>query len=728
MPPPSAVPTPGQAAELERLVYAFDQAWQGGAPPRIETFWTPAAGTPLLTELVKIDLERRWRRPGAGPADLPARPRLEDYVARYPQLGPIGQIELPLIEEEYRVRRCWGDQPGHAEYQARFGRHGAALIQALTRIDAELRAEFAAAPGDSGVAGGPKVDPTPCQATAAVPRPPAPAAVTTAVRLFDTLRQHQLLKPSQQKDIARELRNGRFPDARTLAGELVRRGMLTPFQANQAFQGHAAALVLGPYVLQQRLGEGGTGEVFAARHRHLDRLVALKQLRKDLLTDQEAVTRFQREVHVVSQLADPHVVHAYDAGPVGTNYFLAMEYVEGIDLHRLVRQNGPLPAPVALEYVRQAALGLRCIHEHGLVHRDIKPSNLIVTKAKGSKAQGAELIKILDLGLARLHRPIDEATAAVTGASAVLMGTLDYMAPEQALDFHNVDIRADIYSLGCTLYYLLTGQPPFPGGTLAHKVLRQQQAQPQPIEQLRPDLPAALPQLLNHMMAKQPEARYQSPAELGSALGALLTGSIPAMPVPAAPGRKPGQAAPVAAGVAEVAVAATLPTALAARKRDRFGRMIARVAREMSSRPRLLGSAGVLLAVLVLAALFLRPAREDNFEGRWKVVAQVYDGVRTPDATLESMRIVVNRERQFTTWQGQTVLAKGRTSYDPTKRPRTFDSVLEDGTMTYGIYEVDGNTVKYCYVLGGKSSDRPADFVSKPGDRRYIEVLQRVKE
>jgi serine/threonine protein kinase len=228
-------------------------------------------------------------------------------------------------------------------------------------------------------------------------------------------------------------------------------------------------------------------------------VVALKIIRPELLTDAEAVNRFQREMAVLSRLDHVNVVHAYDAGRLGTTYFLAMEYVEGTDLARLVKQAGPLPVMQACAYIRQAALGLQHAHERGLVHRDIKPHNLIMSLREGR-------IKVADLGLARLPRAAnEEATAALTGAGtdagvtppgAVMMGTTDYLAPEQALDFHKADIRADIYSLGCTLWYLLTGQPPFSGGTLAEKLLSHQTREPPAIDKLRPDVPAGLAAVL----------------------------------------------------------------------------------------------------------------------------------------------------------------------------------------------------------------------------------------
>src|SRR5205807_131413 len=188
-----------------------------------------------------------------------------------------------------------------------------------------------------------------------------------------------------------------------------------------------------------------------------------------------------REVRAVAQLSHPNVVTAFEVNQAGAKHFLAMELVDGIDLARLVQQSGPLPVEQSCEYIRQAALGLQHAHERGLVHRDIKPHNLIMSVRDG-------LIKVADLGLARLPRTMNaDVTAALSGVkgtgtltpeNAVLMGTADYLAPEQAQDFHGADIRADIYGLGCTFYYLLTGRPPFPAPTLVEKVLRHQQALP----------------------------------------------------------------------------------------------------------------------------------------------------------------------------------------------------------------------------------------------------------
>ncbi|OAI46371.1 hypothetical protein AYO44_02070 [Planctomycetaceae bacterium SCGC AG-212-F19] len=356
----------------------------------------------------------------------------------------------------------------------------------------------------------------------------APATpLATAATLQETLRQLQLLTADQLHELGGL--PGKAGDPRQLGKDLLQRGWLTAYQVNMLLQGHGADLIFGPYLLLERLGEGGTGQVFKARHVRMQRVVALKVIRRELVADAETVARFYRETQVISRLAHPNLVHAYDAGPIGATHFLAMEYVEGTDLARLVKEQGPLSVGQACDYLRQAALGLQHIHENGLVHRDIKPSNLMAVKAHG--AQSGDVIKLLDLGLARLQEqvhgksatrlPGGQAITTLTLAGPVTIGTVDYLSPEQALDFHTVDIRADIYSLGCSFYYLLTGQPPFPRGTLAQKLLKHQQADPPSLASVRPELPAALEPLVKRMLAKRPEARFAAPADLVATLQAL---------------------------------------------------------------------------------------------------------------------------------------------------------------------------------------------------------------
>lgn len=268
---------------------------------------------------------------------------------------------------------------------------------------------------------------------------------------------------------------------------------------------------LGEYELLAKLGEGGMGAVYKARQTRLDKLVALKVLPKDRTSDPQALARFEREMRAVGRVSHANIIQAHDARDIDGTTVLVMEYVDGLDLSQLVARLGPLPITVACELVRQTALGLQCAHENGLVHRDIKPSNLMLTR------QG--VVKILDLGLARLGAE-PAAGGELTSANQP-MGTADYMAPEQTTDSHSVDIRADLYSLGCTLYKLLSGQAPFGGPTYRtamHKMMAHFGDPPPPICTLRADVPEPLAAILDRLLAKSPGDRPAAPIEVADLL------------------------------------------------------------------------------------------------------------------------------------------------------------------------------------------------------------------
>jgi DNA-binding NtrC family response regulator len=335
--------------------------------------------------------------------------------------------------------------------------------------------------------------------------------------LIEEARRSGVLEPEQQDELDRQL-SARFPEPRELTDELLRRGWLTAWQLTQLAEGRDRPLVLGQYVLLDVLGQGGMGEVFKARQRRLKRVVALKVIRGECFRSPGAVQRFRREIEAAARLAHPNIVRIYDADEHNGLHFLAMEYVEGTDLDRLLKRHGPLPVPQACAYVRQAATGLQHAHECGLVHRDVKPSNLLL-------AAGG-VIKLLDLGLARLEPgAAQQGTADDLTQSGAVLGTPDYIAPEQALNARTVDIRADLYSLGCTFYHFLTGQAPFNGSTWTQKLLQHQLEAPAPVEQLRPDVPPAVAAVVRRLMAKHPQDRYQTPAEVVAALGPLAAQS-----------------------------------------------------------------------------------------------------------------------------------------------------------------------------------------------------------
>jgi serine/threonine-protein kinase len=343
--------------------------------------------------------------------------------------------------------------------------------------------------------------------------------IDTVAGLVETLKKHRFMESARLQELTRELAP-RFTEPRALAKELLQRAWLTPFQLNRLFQGRVQDLILGSYVLLEPLGEGGMGTVYKARHQRLDRIDALKVIRKNLLTNPKAVERFQREARAAARLSHPNVITVYDANESGDVHYLAMEYIVGTDLAKLVKQAGPLPAAQACDYVRQGALGLQHAHERGLIHRDIKPSNLLLT-------QDGSTVKLLDLGLARLQSatPEDTTNHSLTDTGAVV-GTPDYIAPEQARNSREVDIRADIYSLGCSLYYLLTAKIPFPGETLTEKLIKHQLEEPEPLPQVRPDVPAEVAAVVRRMMNKRPEDRYQTPAQVAGALAPFAVSRV----------------------------------------------------------------------------------------------------------------------------------------------------------------------------------------------------------
>lgn len=284
-----------------------------------------------------------------------------------------------------------------------------------------------------------------------------------------------------------------------------------PNDGNNADTVPAALLDHPRYRILRKLGQGGMGVVYQAEHKLMERPVALKVITARLVSSELAVERFRQEVKAAAKLSHRNIVTAFDAEQAGDMHFLVMEFIDGISLSELVTRRKTLPVLHACNYAMQAAQGLQHAYLKGMVHRDIKPHNLMRTR-RGT-------IKILDFGLARFATEAD-GTSTDPGLTAdfTALGTPDYMAPEQARDSKRADIRADLYSLGCTLYYLLTGQPPFPGGTAYEKVLGHCERQPRPLSDYRDDVPAEVTAIVARLMAKNPDDRFQTPLELVEAL------------------------------------------------------------------------------------------------------------------------------------------------------------------------------------------------------------------
>jgi serine/threonine protein kinase len=338
------------------------------------------------------------------------------------------------------------------------------------------------------------------------------------------------------------------PDPRAWTAGLVERGLLTGYQAEQLLAGNAHHLVLGHYRILDALGAGGMGRVYKAEHALMRRVVALKLLgpaegASPSATGADLTAAFGREIEVSARLSHPNIVAAYDAGQAKGVRFLVLEYVDGVDLERLVRTVGPLSPRRACEHVRQTALALQYACERGVLHRDVKPANLLVESADDPRSVGR--VKVLDLGLALSLRDSDDGAAAAGGH---LSGTPDYLAPEVAHNPDSRDVRSDLYSLGCTFYYLLTGRVPFPGGTWTEKLLRHQYDAPAPLRDLAPAVPAAVAAVVERLMAKAPAERYGTPAAVARALEDWLARgedppaavALPAFPTAPSPTPPPG--------------------------------------------------------------------------------------------------------------------------------------------------------------------------------------------
>jgi serine/threonine-protein kinase len=360
-------------------------------------------------------------------------------------------------------------------------------------------------------------------------------SIDSVADLVEALRRYRLLDAMQMEEFLVSLLP-RLSDPRALAKEMLQRGWLTPYQVNRLFLGREQELVLESYLLLECLGEGPRGQVFKARHQIMKRLATVQVVAEALLDQPETVQRFYQEVQAASQLSDPHLLHAYDAGPAGRTHYVATEYVHGLDLERLVQQAGPLPVDLACDFVRQAALGLQHAAERGLLHADLQPANLIATLpprgvglpptdsgeavlASGAEAFRGAVIKIRNLGLSFSWNP---RTSEKDRARAHPLDAADFLAPEMADVPALGDVRSELYSLGCVLYYLLSGQPPFPGGKPADKPRRHEFEEAVPLEMHRWDVPLEVAAVVRKLMAREPAERYQSPAEAAAVLEEVL--------------------------------------------------------------------------------------------------------------------------------------------------------------------------------------------------------------
>src|SRR5579875_2329846 len=308
-------------------------------------------------------------------------------------------------------------------------------------------------------------------------------------------------------DVPKEKRN----DPHALADHLVRKGKLSRFQASKLLRGSGKGLLLGHYQVLAPIGRGGMSTVYLARDERSGELVALKMLTPSRWRKEERLlARFQREMELSRRVAHPHLAWTYESGFCLGVYYIAMEYIPGKNLSKIVAESGPLKVPRAARLMAEVASGLEHAHNQGLIHRDLKPSNIMITPNDHAK--------VLDLGLALMEG--EEAEQNVIGGQGYIVGTMDYIAPEQTTDATGVDARADLYSLGCTLYFALSGQPPFPGGSARDKIRRHRQEEPRPLRELAPEVPLGFARLIERMMAKEPAQRPPSAAAVEEELRA----------------------------------------------------------------------------------------------------------------------------------------------------------------------------------------------------------------
>jgi len=352
--------------------------------------------------------------------------------------------------------------------------------------------------------------------------------------LLPVIKKSGILADRQFDELRNRVLAGELPfEPKLLATKLVRDKVLTEYQARRFLGNKSHGLMVGKYVIHDRLGSGSMGRVYKAQHQLMGRLVALKIIAPEIVTNQRVVARFQREMRMVGRLDHPNVVRAFDADQAGNILYIVMEYVSGQSLGQRYRSSGPLSPVDVVNYAAQAALGLAHAHDQGIVHRDIKPSNLLLSEDL--------TIKVLDLGLGVLMEADEQSSFAT--ADGIAVGTIDYMSPEQALG-REVDGRSDLYSLGCSMYHLISGRLPFPGDTPVDRLGKRIGGRPTPILNHIPDLPSPLVQVLDRLLATRPQDRYQSAKEAAEALQGLIRKkpgpsarviSEPSPPPPAAP-------------------------------------------------------------------------------------------------------------------------------------------------------------------------------------------------
>jgi serine/threonine-protein kinase len=329
--------------------------------------------------------------------------------------------------------------------------------------------------------------------------------------LFPVIRDSGVLNERQLAEVRAKILSGDYPSQSVaLAEQLVQERLLTEYQTKRFLTGKAHGLVVGRYIIVDRLGSGSMGRVYKAHHQMMDRYVAIKIIAPEIVTNEKVIARFQREMRLVGRLDHPNVIRAFDADQINKVLYIVMEYVPGVSLAQRLRR-GPIPPVEVAEYAAQASLGLAHAHTQGIVHRDIKPSNLLLTEDKQ--------LKVLDLGLGVLMEA--DTSSSFATADGIAVGTVDYMSPEQACG-REVDGRSDLYSLGCSMYHVLSGRLPFPGESPIERMGKRISGRPVPINEVKPDVPPGLVRALDKLLAAKPQDRFQTATEAAEAFQELL--------------------------------------------------------------------------------------------------------------------------------------------------------------------------------------------------------------
>lgn len=399
-----------------------------------------------------------------------------------------------------------------------------------------------------------------------------------AADLLPLLHASGILADRPLEEIRARVASGEYPvEPAALADRLIRDRFITAYQAKRLLAGKAYGLVVGRYVILDRIGSGSMGRVYKAHHQLMDRVVALKIIAPEIASNERVAARFQREMKLVGRLDHPNVVRAFDADRANRVLYIVMEYVQGESLGDRLKRSGIVPAPEMIDYAAQAALGLAHAHAQGMVHRDIKPSNILVDQDRK--------VKILDLGLGVLTEADEGATFAT--ADGIAVGTVDYMSPEQALG-KEVDGRSDLFSLGCAMYHLMTGKHAFPGPTPIDRLGRRINNPPVPITEHLPDFPTSAQRVLDKLMAAKPQDRFADATEASEALQALIRPKArKTSPAP------PAEPAPQPAGSPSRTALAVVPA---------YPRWFAPLASTAADRPGLLLMATLAAFALTFAA------------------------------------------------------------------------------------------------------------------------------